>query len=113
MGFTWSGSQIALYLEIHTTYELEKYINSKYSEPYGVHHYETLEIKSGYKEGDLDVIALEKGNIVDIGSRGPHPRLEQEAARVIKLLPQMTPGMQRGKAVGVLYSLPIVFQVQD
>ncbi|HBO29337.1 MAG TPA: energy transducer TonB, partial [Leeuwenhoekiella sp.] len=47
------------------------------------------------------------------GSRGPHPRLEQEAARVIKLLPQMTPGMQRGKAVGVLYSLPIVFQVQD
>jgi len=55
----------------------------------------------------------QKGNIVDIGSRGPHPRLEQEAARVIKLLPQMTPGMQRGKAVGVLYSLPIVFQVQD
>lgn len=48
-----------------TTYELEKYINSKYSEPYGVHHYETLEIKSGYKEGDLDVIALEGGNIVD------------------------------------------------
>ena len=55
----------------------------------------------------------QKGNIVDIGSRGPHPRLESEAERVIKLLPQMTPGKQRGKAVGVLYSLPIVFQVQD
>ncbi|MAZ27392.1 MAG: energy transducer TonB [Cytophagaceae bacterium] len=54
-----------------------------------------------------------KGNIVDIGSRGPHPRLEQEAERVIKLLPKMTPGKQRGKPVGVLYSLPIVFQVQD
>lgn len=53
------------------------------------------------------------GNIVDIGSRGPHPRLEQEAERVIRLLPKMTPGKQRGKAVGVLYSLPIVFQVQD
>ena len=25
-------------------------------------------------------------------------------------LPQMTPGKQRGKAVGVVYSLPIVFQ---
>lgn len=54
-----------------------------------------------------------RGNIVDIGSRGPHPRLEQEAERVIKLLPKMTPGKQRGKPVGVLYSLPIVFQVQD
>lgn len=55
----------------------------------------------------------QKGNIVDIQSRGPHPRLEQEAARVINLLPKMTPGRQRGKAVGVLYSLPIVFQIQD
>lgn len=55
----------------------------------------------------------EKGNIVGVRSRGPHPRLEQEAERVVKMLPDMTPGKQRGKAVGVLYSLPIVFQVQD
>lgn len=55
----------------------------------------------------------EKGNIVDIMSRAPHPRLEREAARVIQKLPQMQPGKQRGKAVGVMYSLPIVFQVQD
>ncbi|WP_103069938.1 energy transducer TonB [Aquimarina sediminis] len=53
------------------------------------------------------------GNIVGVQARGPHPRLEKEAGRVIKLLPKMTPGKQRGKAVGVLYSLPIVFQVQD
>lgn len=53
------------------------------------------------------------GNITDIRSRAPHPRLEQEAARVINALPKMQPGKQRGKAVAVSYSLPIVFQVQD
>ncbi|MDT0675058.1 energy transducer TonB [Autumnicola musiva] len=53
------------------------------------------------------------GNITEVRSRAPHPRLEQEAARVINKLPGMQPGKQRGKAVGVMYSLPIVFQIQD
>ena len=53
------------------------------------------------------------GNVVGIRSRAPHPRLEKEAARVIGLLPKMKPGKQRGKAVTVPYSLPIIFQVQD
>ncbi|MBN4070096.1 energy transducer TonB [Olleya sp. AH-315-F22] len=53
------------------------------------------------------------GNVVGVRSRAPHPRLEKEAARVINLLPKMKPGKQRGKAVNVPYSLPIIFQVQD
>ena len=53
------------------------------------------------------------GNVVGVRSRAPHPRLEQEAARVINMLPKMKPGRQRGKAVIVPYSLPITFQVQD
>jgi len=53
------------------------------------------------------------GSIVGIRSRAPHPALEKEAARVIKLLPKMKPGKQRGKSVTVPYSLPIIFQVQD
>ena len=53
------------------------------------------------------------GNVVGVRSRAPHPRLEQEAARVINSLPKMKPGKQRGKAVIVPYSLPIIFQVQD
>jgi protein TonB len=53
------------------------------------------------------------GNIVGIRARAPHPGLEREATRVIGLLPKMKPGKQRGKAVTVPYSLPIVFQVQD
>jgi protein TonB len=53
------------------------------------------------------------GNVVNVGARGPHPALEKEAKRVISLLPKMKPGKQRGKAVIVPYSLPIVFQVQN
>ena len=53
------------------------------------------------------------GNVVDVRSRAPHPRLEKEAARVINLLPKMKPGKQRGEPVTVSYTLPIVFQVQD
>ena len=53
------------------------------------------------------------GNIVNVGARAPHPGLEKEAKRVINQLPKMKPGRQRGKAVTVPYSLPILFQVQD
>jgi len=55
----------------------------------------------------------QNGNVTGVRSRAPHPRLEKEAARVINLLPKMKPGKQRGKAVIVPYSLPILFQVQD
>jgi len=53
------------------------------------------------------------GNVIGVRARAPHPRLEKEAVRVINLLPKMKPGRQRGKAVIVPYSLPIIFQVQD
>lgn len=53
------------------------------------------------------------GTVTVIGARGPHPRLEAEAKRVVNELPKMKPGRQRGKPVGVLYALPIVFKVQD
>ena len=53
------------------------------------------------------------GTIVGVRARAPHPKLAQEAERVVKLLPKMKPGKQRGKSVIVPYSLPIVFQVQD
>ena len=53
------------------------------------------------------------GNVTGVRSRAPHPRLEKEAARVIKMLPKMKPGRQRGKPVIVPYSLPITFQVNE
>ena len=46
-----------------------------------------------------------KGNIVDVRARANHPKLEEEGERVVKKLPDMKPGKQRGKAVGVIYQL--------
>jgi len=52
------------------------------------------------------------GAITDVRARGPHKRLENEASRVVKLLPKMIPGKQRGRAVGVKYTLPITLLVE-
>lgn len=52
------------------------------------------------------------GRVTDVRARAPHPRLEREAISVVQSLPNMTPGKQRGKPVGVLYSLPIIFDIQ-
>ncbi len=53
------------------------------------------------------------GNVVDVRARAPHIKLEEEAVKIVKSLPHMTPGEQRGVPVGVLYGLPIVFQVEN
>jgi hypothetical protein len=53
------------------------------------------------------------GNIIDIKIRAPHPKLEEEAKRVIQLLPQFIPATQRDKPISVVYSLPIVFQTEE
>ncbi|WP_456441896.1 energy transducer TonB [Psychroserpens sp.] len=52
------------------------------------------------------------GNVIDVRARAPHPKLEEETIRVINLLPQFKPGKQKGKAVTVPYSLPILFQIK-
>lgn len=52
-----------------------------------------------------------QGDVVGIRARAPHPELEIEAKRVLNLLPQFKPGIHKGKAVTVHYSLPILFQV--
>ncbi|NER11873.1 TonB family protein [Leptobacterium flavescens] len=49
------------------------------------------------------------GMVTNIQTRGPDRLLEKEAARIIGLLPKMTPGKQRGKEVKVPYSIPINF----
>ncbi|WNH13889.1 energy transducer TonB [Thalassobellus suaedae] len=53
------------------------------------------------------------GDVANIRVRANHPDLVEEAQRVISLLPKMQPGKQRGEAVSVPYSLPIIFQVDE
>ncbi|WP_298550029.1 energy transducer TonB [uncultured Algibacter sp.] len=53
-----------------------------------------------------------EGQVTNIKAKAGHPKLEDEALRVINFIPEMIPGKQNNKNVGVIYSLPIVFQVQ-
>ena len=53
------------------------------------------------------------GKVVDVRARAPRPELQNEAEKVINDLPGMKPGQQKGENVGVLYSLPITFQVGE
>jgi protein TonB len=52
------------------------------------------------------------GKVVDVRARGPHKRLEKEAIRVVNMIPKMQPGKQRGRPVGVKYTLPITLVVE-
>ena len=45
------------------------------------------------------------------GVRGRHPALDKEALRVVKSMPNWTPGRQDGRAVNVQHTLPITFRL--
>lgn len=53
------------------------------------------------------------GQVAKIKSRGPDALLQKEAERIIGLLPKMTPGRQRGRAVNMPYSIPIHFKFRE
>ena len=53
------------------------------------------------------------GSISDIHTvRSVSPELDAEAVRVVSLMPKWIPGKQRGKAVAVKYTMPIMFRLQ-
>jgi len=70
----------------------------------------------GLTPGRKRIFALftidKKGEIVDIKARAPHKKLEEEAIRVINLIPKVIPGKQKNKIVAIKYGLPIIFNVQ-
>jgi protein TonB len=88
--------------------KISKHVNSKFNAD--------LASELGLTPGIKKIFVMFKidktGEITDIQARAPHKRLEAEAIRVVQSLPKMIPGKQRGRPVGVKYSLPIAFKVE-
>ena len=61
---------------------------------------------------NLLFVITEEGGIADLKMRGPSEILENEASRIISLLPKMKPGKEKGKIVRVPFSIPITFRLQ-
>jgi len=58
----------------------------------------------------VEFVVERDGSISDVKVMvGVYPELDQEAVRVVKMLPKWKPGKQMGKAVRVYYSIPIRF----
>ncbi|MEO1011658.1 MAG: M56 family metallopeptidase [Bacteroidota bacterium] len=62
-------------------------------------------------QGRVNVLFLidANGHIKNIAKRGPDKTLEDEAERIIALLPRMQPGNHNGKEVAVAFHTPIAF----
>ncbi len=88
--------------------KMQKHVNRKYNTGLAG----DLGLPPGKKRVYVQFKIDKGGNITDVRARGPHKRLEKEAVRVVELLPKMTPGKQRGRAVGVKYTLPITLVVE-
>ena len=57
-------------------------------------------------------IVMDDGSIRDLfGERGVDASLDAEAMRVLRLMPDWKPGMQRGQNVNVRFTIPIVFNL--
>ena len=73
-----------------------------------------LEAQEKGIQGRVSILFVirEDGSIGGLRMRGPDKLLEDEAARIISKLPQMSPGKQKGNAVQVPFSIPITFKLQ-
>ena len=61
----------------------------------------------------VQFVVNKDGSIVDAKVlRGVDPYLDKEAIRAISSMPKWKPGMQRGKAVRVKYTVPVMFRLQ-
>lgn len=61
----------------------------------------------------VQFVVNQDGSIVDpVVVRSVDPYLDKEALRVIMTMPKWKPGMQRGKAVRVKYTVPVTFKLQ-
>lgn len=72
---------------------------------------QNIGLEKGTKRVYVQFMINKEGNVEDINVRGPHEAIEDEALRVMALLPTVVPGQYGGKNVNVKYTLPINFDV--
>ena len=62
----------------------------------------------------VQFVVNKDGSIVDpVVVKNVDPYLDKEALRVVKLMPNWSPGEQRGKAVRVKFTLPVTFRLNN
>lgn len=71
-----------------------------------------LGLSPGKKKVFIGFKIDKNGNVVDVQTRAPHPKIKSEVEKVMAQLPKMKPGKQRGKPVGVKYSIPFTLIVE-
>ena len=71
-----------------------------------------LGLSPGKKRVHIGFKIDKNGNVVNIQAKAPHPKIKKEVIKVMKLLPKMKPGRQRGKPVGVKYNIPFTLLVE-
>lgn len=75
--------------------------------------------KSALEEGIygcvyISFVVEKNGKISDVQvARSVHSSLDEEAARVVKMMPKWTPGIQNGKPVRVRFTLPVNFKLNN
>ena len=61
----------------------------------------------------VSVVIDENGRVTDpVIMRSRYPALDEEALRIVELMPQWKPGMQQGKAVKVEFTFPVTFKLE-
>lgn len=96
--------------------ELKKCMSTKIAEFVNMHFdmkkIEALKLPPKIYRTAVQFKIDKQGKVIDVRARAPRPEIENEAVRVVSNLPKMEPGKQKGEAVGVLYSLPIIFKIE-
>ena len=96
--------------------KLRKCLSKKFSEIIGQNFDMSIAEKANLPEGIHRIFVKftisKEGIVENIDVQAPHPQLENEAIRVMNLIPKMKPGELNGTPVAVLYALPISFKIE-
>jgi protein TonB len=91
---------------------LNKSVRNHVAKNFNLKKIRGLKLSPGKKKIYVKFKINKNGEITKIVARGPHKKAEKEGIRVVKSLPKMVPGKQRGRNVNVTYMLPITFNIK-